>query len=134
MEINNQQNGFEYTYSATEQEELKRIRSKYTPREENKMDRVRRLDSEATRKAMSIALTIGIIGTLILGFGMSMCMEDLGSIFGLYGNTAMLVGIIVGVVGGIIAGIAYPIYNKVLRRERERIAPEIIRLTDELMK
>ena len=134
MEINNQQNGFEYTYSATEQEELKRIRSKYTPREENKMERVRRLDSGATRKAMTIALTIGIIGTLILGFGMSMCMEDLGSIFGLQGNTAMLTGVAIGVVGGIIAGIAYPIYNKVLRRERERIAPEIIRLTDELMR
>jgi len=30
--------------------------------------------------------------------------------------------------------VAYPIYNAIIRKERKKIAPEIIRLTDELMK
>ena len=41
---------------------------------------------------------------------------------------------IVGVVGGVLACLAYPLYQLVLRNERKRIAPEILKLTDELMK
>ena len=135
MENNNESKGFQYTYSAKEQAELKRIREKYTPpSEENKMERLRRLDRGVVQKAQTVALILGVIGTLILGFGMSMCMTDFGNILGSHKDLAMLVGIAIGVVGGILAGLAYPTYNLVLRRERKRVAPEIIRLTDELMK
>ena len=34
---------FEYTYSAPEQEEIRKIREKYLPKEETSMDRLRRL-------------------------------------------------------------------------------------------
>ena len=46
MENNNESKGFQYTYSAKEQAELKRIREKYMPpsEEENKMERLRRLE------------------------------------------------------------------------------------------
>ena len=45
MESNNQQkDGFRYTYSAKDQEEIRSIRQKYVPREEDKMERLRRLD------------------------------------------------------------------------------------------
>lgn len=33
-----------------------------------------------------------------------------------------------------IRALAYPIYLRTVKREREKIAPEILRLTDELMK
>jgi hypothetical protein len=46
----------------------------------------------------------------------------------------MLVGIAVGFVGGALIALAHPIYTRVLKSERQRIAPEILRLTDELMK
>ena len=131
---NKESSGFQYTYSAREQAELKRIREKYTPREENKMERLRRLDNGVTQKAQTVALIFGVLGALILGFGMSLVMTDLSEILGPYRDMAMLVGIAVGVVGGLLAGFAYPIYNLTLARERKRIAPEIIRLTDELMK
>lgn len=136
MENNNESKGFRYTYSAKEQAELKRIREKYTPpsEEENKMERLRRLDRGVVQKAQTVALILGVIGTLILGFGMSMCMTDFGDILGSYKDLAMLVGIAIGVVGGILAALAYPTYNLVVRRERKKVAPEIIRLTDELMK
>ena len=136
MENNNENNGFQYTYSAKEQAELKRIRDKYTaPTEvEDKMARLRRLDASVTNTAQAVALVFGVIGTLILGFGMSLCMTDLGEILGSYRDMAMIIGIIVGVIGGILASLAYPIYNAIVKVKRKKLAPEIIRLTDELMK
>ena len=136
MENNNENNGFQYTYSAKEQAELKRIRDKYTaPTEaEDKMARLRRLDASVTQTAQVVALVFGIIGTLVLGFGMSLCMTDLGVILGSYRDMAMVVGIIVGVIGGVLASLAYPIYNVIVKAKRKKLAPEIIRLTDELMK
>jgi hypothetical protein len=135
MEKNHENIGFQYTYSAKEQAELKRIRDKYTaPTEsEDKMTRLRRLDASVTNTAQAFAIVFGVIGTLILGFGMSLCMTDIGEILGLDRNMAMVVGIIAGIVGGILAGLAYPVYNAIVKAKRKKIAPEIIRLTDELM-
>ena len=136
MENNNENNGFQYTYSAKEQAELKRIRDKYTaPTEtEDKMTRLRRLDASVTNKAQAVALMFGVIGTLILGFGMSLCMTDLAEILGSPSDLSMVIGIIIGIVGGILASLAYPIYNAIVKAKRKKLAPEIIRLTDELMK
>lgn len=136
MENSNENSGFQYTYSAREQAELKRIREKYTaPTEaEDKMARLRRLDASVTNTAQAVALVLGVIGTLILGFGMSLVLTELAEGLGLSGEAAMLTGIIVGIIGGILACLAYPIYNAVVKAKRKRLAPEIIRLTDELMK
>ena len=137
MDNNNQEkNGFTYTYSAKEQAELMLIRDKYTaPAEaEDMMARLRRLDASVTNTAQAVALVFGIIGTLILGVGMSLCMTDLGEILGSYRDMAMVIGITVGVIGGILASLAYPIYNAIVKAKRKKLAPEIIRLTDELMK
>ena len=46
----------------------------------------------------------------------------------------MLIGILIGIIGIVLVSVAYPIYNSIIKKEREKIAPEIIRLTDELMK
>ena len=136
MENNNENNGFQYTYSAREQAELKRIREKYTPatEAEDKMARLRKLDAGVTGKAQAVALIFGVMGALILGAGMSLCMSDFARLLGLYRDMAMVIGSPVGLVGGIFAALAYPMYNLILRRERKKIAPEIIRLTDELIK
>ena len=116
---------FSYTYSAKEQEEIKKIREKYVPKEADKMEQLRRLDESVTRKGTVISLVVGIIGTLILGTGMSMCMVW---------TEFFVSGIIVGITGIAAVSLAYPIYSYVTKKEREKIAPEIIRLTDELMK
>ena len=137
MENNhNEQNGFSYTYSAREQAELKRIRDKYTPptETEDKMTRLRRLDAGVTKTAQSVAILIGVIGALILGSGMSLIMTDLAEILGLYNDAAVVIGIAVGIVGGVLISLAYPIYNAIVKAKRKKLAPEILRLTDELMK
>ena len=137
MENNhNEQNGFSYTYSAREQAELKRIRDKYAPptETEDKMARLRRLDAGVTKTAQAVAILIGVIGALILGSGMSLIMTDLADILGLYKDAAMVIGMIVGIVGGVLISLAYPIYNAIVKAKRRKLAPEILRLTDELMK
>ena len=126
---------FKYTYSAKEQDEIKAIRKKYsTPAEEDKMTQLRRLDATVTQKAQAVSLVFGIIGALLLGLGMSLAMTNLGEILGSYKEMAMLLGIIIGIIGIVLVCVAYPIYNRIVKKEREKIAPEIIRLTDELIK
>lgn len=119
---------FTYTYSATRQEEIKRIREKYAPptQEEDKMERLRKLDRDVTKPGLTAALVVGIVSTLVMGFGMCCTM--------VWGETLFVPGIVIGVVG--IAGIcaAYPLYIRMTKRQREKLAPEIMRLTDELMK
>lgn len=121
---------FEYTYSARRQQEVEEIRKKYLPQEEDKMDQLRRLHAIPTQKAQAASIAAGVIGTLILGFGMSLCMTDLGAMLGIF---AMILGSIIGVSGGILAALAYPIYKKILKTERTKIAPEILQLSEELM-
>ena len=136
MENNKEQIGFAYTYSAGEQAELKRIREKYAPatKTEDKISRLRRLDASVTNTAQTVSLIFGVLGTLILGFGMSLIMTDLAEILGSYKDRSMVIGIVVGLVGGVVASLAYPIYNAIVKAKRKKLAPEIIRLTDELMR
>lgn len=117
---------FQYTYSAQEQEELQQIRRKYLPKEESKMDKLRRLDAGASQKASLFSLIVGIIGALILGLGMSCCMVWAGPWFA--------PGIVIGIVGIGLICLAYPLYLRVLKKEQARIAPMVLQLTEELMK
>lgn len=117
---------FQYTYSAKQQEEIKRIRSKYAAPEENKMEQLRRLDRSVTQKGSTAALIIGLLGALILGIGMSCALVFAAHWF--------IPGIVIGSVGIILACCAYPLYARITEKERRRIAPEILRLTDELIK
>ena len=115
---------FEYTYSAPQRSEVQRIREKYLPKEETKLDQLRALDAGVTRRGTAVSLIHGILYSLILGLGMSCCMVWAGKLF--------FPGIVIGCFG--LAGVAatYPIYSRIVRRDREKIAPEILRLTEEL--
>ena len=124
-------NSFEYTYSAQRQQEVEAIRQKYLPKEEDKMEQLRRLHAVPTQKAQAASLAVGIIGALILGTGMSLILTELGASLG---SLAMIIGIMVGIAGMVLVALAYPLYIRTLKKERERIAPEILRLTDELLK
>lgn len=123
MEKNNQ--AFVYTYSAPQQEEVKKIREKYLPKEETKMDQLRRLDESTTKKGLACSLMLGIAGSLALGLGMCCSMLWKGALF--------IPGIIIGLIG--IAGVilAYPLNRYLTKKEQERLAPEILKLTNELM-
>ena len=115
---------FEYTYSASQQSEVRNIREKYLPKEVTKLDQLRALDAGVTKRGTAVSLAHGILHALVLGLGMSCCMVWAGKLF--------LPGIVIGSIG--LAGVAstYPIYNRIVKQDRETIAPEILRLTEEL--
>ncbi len=116
-------NKFSYTYSAETQEEIAKIREKYCPREETTLEKVRRLDKSVNDKATAVSIAMGILSSLVLGIGMCCCMVW---------TRFFVLGIIIGTVG--IAGvcITYPIYKKILAKERAKIAPQILALTSEI--
>lgn len=120
---------FEYTYSAQQRQEIEAIRKKYLPKEEDKMERLRKLHASASQKAKASSISIGVIGVLVLGTGMSLIMTELGNFAG-----SFALGILVGLAGMILIALAYPVYKQTLKKERQRIAPEILRLTEELLK
>lgn len=115
---------FRYTYSAKQQEELKNIRQKYAPPQESKLEQLRRLDASATRPGTAAAIALGTISTLVMGVGMC-CTMVWTQFFAL--------GIVVGLIG--IGGIAlaYPLFKTITKKQREKLAPQILKLTDELM-
>lgn len=119
---------FNYTYSSSQQEEIRRIAEKYKQpaQGEDTLEQLRKLDKSVTKPGAVVSLIIGIIGSLVMGAGMSMCM--------VWGGDLFFIGIIIGVVGifGII--MAYPVYSSITKKRREKLAPEILRLSDKLMK
>ena len=117
---------FEFTYSATQQEEIERIRNKYLPKQESKMEQLIKLDKQAEVPGQIASIVAGVIGLLLLGVGMCCTMVW---------NTSMsifVLGVVIGIIGIAVAGIAYPIYQKVTEKERAKIADQIIALSNEL--
>lgn len=125
QEFTAENNSFRYTYSAPEQQEVKKIREKYIPKEESKLELLRRLDESATKKGRALSLVMGTVSSLVLGVGMCCCM--------VWGGWLFVPGIVIGLLGIAGVSVTYPMYNKVTRRERQKIAPEILRLTEEFM-
>ena len=115
---------FSYTSSAKQKQEIESIRRKYLSREENKLEQLHRLDKQAERPGTIVSILLGMISTLVLGVGMVLTM-----VYTRY----FILGIVIGLAGIAGVSLAYPLYLRITRREREKIAPEILRLTDELM-
>lgn len=120
--MENHKETFEYTYSAKQQEEIENIRRKYMPKQEDKMEQLRKLDREVTRLGTIWAIGLGTIGCLV--FGVGMCCVMVWNI--------LIWGIVIGVIGMLIMAVAMPVYKCITKKERERIAPQILALTEEL--
>ena len=116
---------FEYTYSASRNSEVQRIREKYLPAEVTTLEQLRALDKGVTKRGTAVSLIHGILYSLILGLGMSCCMVWAGGLF--------VPGILIGCVGLAGVVVSYPIYNHIVKKDREKIAPEILRLSEEMI-
>ena len=124
--MENGKDTFYYTYSAKQQEEIQNIRKKYLAREEDKMEKLRRLDRSATKKGAIISTVLGVVSCLPLGIGMCCTMVWMDRWF--------VPGIVIGVIGIIGVAAAYPLYARITKKEREKLAPQILKLTEELSK
>ena len=115
---------FEYTYSAERQSEIEAIRKKYLPRQEqeNSLEQLRKLDASVETGALIAAMALGIFSAL--SFGTGMCCFLVWNLWAL--------GAVLGMAG--IAGMLFApwLYRSLVEKRRQEIAPEILRLTDEL--
>ena len=115
---------FNYTYSAERQSEIDAIRKKYLPQaeQESKMEQLRKLDESVTVPGFIASMALGIISALVFGVGMCCFL-----VWSLWVLGALLC--VVGVIGMLVAPW---LYRKLVEKRKAEIAPEILRLTEEL--
>ena len=116
---------FTYQYSAAQSSEVENIRSKYLIKEESKLEKLRRLDRKVQTAGMAQSLALGIIGSLIFGVGMCFGLDALA------GPDWLTVAF--GGAGVVLMLPAYPLYRRIHKRTKEKLAPEILQLTEEMM-
>ena len=121
-------NQFNFKYTAPSQEERKEIdsiRRQYAPQEktETKLERLRRLDGLVKNTAIIWSLVLGVVGTLVLGLGLTMILEW----------SIWLWGIVLMVIGSVPMAIAYPVYKSALNKGKAKYGDEILRLSEELL-
>ena len=109
-----------------------KIRTQYTEKQHTELEELKALDAKVKKPANVFAYTYGSIGALVMGAGMSLVMTDIGATIGL--ASAMVPGIAIGVVGMGMALTTYPIYKKILNSRKKKYAPEILKLSEKVMK
>lgn len=119
---------FRYTYSApteSERREIEDIQKQYAPADpaDNKMARLRRLNARARNISVCIGLSLGVVGLLLFGAGMSFTLA--------WDN--YLAGILTSVAGIAVMAAAKPVYKAVLKKCKNKYGEEILSLTRELL-
>ncbi len=124
----NSKNSFSYTYSAREQSEVEKIRNKYIA-SEDKTEKLRRLDKSVTSPGQVAGLCLGVIGVLIFGTGMCFCLDALTVSW----MNSTVLGIALCVIGIPPMIFAYPACRIITEKRRKAIAPEIIKLANDIL-
>lgn len=113
----------------SEQERIvKEIKESYEEKKTTKLDTLIALNNRVSLPAYIFAYSFGVIASLILGLGMCLAMQVIGS-----GVPLMVVGIIIGVIGIVMVCINYPIFTSILKARKKKYAEQIIALSDELL-
>ncbi len=108
-----------------------RIRTQYMEEKTTELDKLRALDKEVKRPANILGYTLGSIGAVIMGSGMSLVMTDIGETLGI--SAPMVPGVILGVIGMAIAVATYPIHKHLLTRRKNRYAKDILALSEKIV-
>ena len=104
------------------------LANEYAPKDTSKVVALQKLDAKAKLPANIFTYTLGIISALLMGVGMCLSMNVIGS-----GTTGMFVlFVIIGLIGLIGMGINYPVYKKILVRGKQKYAFEIMELAKEI--
>ena len=112
--------------STNEKKYVNKLVADYSVKEVTKVDELKTLDSKVKNPAYIFAYTFGVIGSLVLGFGMCVAMEVI-----LAGM--MWLGILVGLVGILMVSINYFIFDKILKSRKAKYADQILSLTNEIL-
>ena len=119
-------NTFSYNYSAARNKEVESIRRKYMPHEESKLERLKKLDLRVQMAGTIESLCFGVVGALVFGIGMCFFLD-------VFAGAAWLTALLM-VLGAVIMIPAYPIYRRIACKTKAELTPEILRLSEEIMK
>lgn len=104
------------------------LAEEYAPKDTSKVVALRKLDARAKLPATIFTYSLGIAAALVAGVGMCLSMKVIGD-----GSSAiMALGIFIGIVGLFGMGINYPLYQKFLKKGKQKYAFEIMQLAKEI--
>ncbi|MBO5101821.1 MAG: hypothetical protein J6C39_04750 [Clostridia bacterium] len=126
--MSEQNNRFEYKYSALSSEErleIESIRRRYLKDSsgEGRTQELKRLDFYVRSFPVAIAITVGVIGILLFGLGLTLVLEL---------NKTVL-GIILGTVGVLVLAPANLIYNRLTAFQKKKYGQRILDISEELL-
>ena len=108
-----------------------KIRTQYMEKEFTELDEIRALDAKVKRPANLFAYAFGSVSAVIMGFGMSLVMTDIGATIGI--ASALVPGIAIGVLGLGMALLTYPAYKSILGARKKKYGAEILKLSEKIM-
>ncbi len=112
--------------NVNEKKYVEKIKEQYSEKQTSKIDELQKLDNKVNLPAIILTYSLGILGSLVLGFGMCIAMKV---IF----QDLFVLGIIIGIIGIIMVSINYPLYKKVLNYRRKKYSNQIIEITNDLL-
>ncbi len=104
------------------------IANEYSVKQTSKVVALRKLDKKAKQPSNIFAYTFGGIFTLILGIGMCLSMQVIGS-----GINMFIIGIALGILGIIGCSINYPIYKLIRKKSMAKYADDILLLANDVI-
>ena len=110
---------------------VQKIRTQYTEKQHTELDELKALDAKVKCPANVFAYTYGSVSAIVMGAGMSLVMTEVGAVIGI---TSMVPGIAIGILGMGMALTTYPIYKKILSNRKKKYAPDILKLSEKVMK
>ena len=108
--------------NTSEMRTVEQIRSQYGERTVTKLDELKALDKKVKLPARLFAYLFGAAGSLVLGTGMCLAMQVIGS--------SMSAGIGIGLLGIAMVSVTYPLYQVILKARKKKYADAILALSD----
>ena len=103
------------------------IAKEYAPKDNSRIIALKKLDNRAKLPATIFTYSCGIISSLVFGTGMCLAMQVISK-----GTAGIVLGVVIGIIGLIGCGVNYPIYKKMLERDKAKYAFEIVQLAREI--
>lgn len=122
---------FTFSYDAPtedERREIEDIRKQYSPapaaqEKEDKLETLRRLDEKVKRPPLILAISLGVVGVLVFGLGLTMVLEW----------QLLAGGIAVMVAGAVLMALAHPLRLAWLKHNKKKYGERIVQLSEELL-
>lgn len=128
----NDSENLQINYSApteSERREIERIKLQYINKEEDldsassKVEKLKNLHKKVTVFPTIFSISLGIVGTLLFGLGMTMTLEW----------SQFLWGSVVAAVGLLPIALSYPLYSYFYNKNKQKYGNKIIELSDEIL-